>query len=478
MKDENLSGALQENVLTLLCFDDQFGSIVRASVTPNLFESAVFREIATHAIDFLDQFGEAIKEHLPDALEGVLEGKDTRKAASYRRVLDNLFLAKEHMNREYVISKLHAFVRQQTLKSAIVKAVESFEDGNIDQAEVELTKGLNAQLISFEPGIQLADAKNSLRFYDTVTDGIHTGIEELDKRDICPRPGEMFMIIAPPKRGKSWALTHLGKWSLLQRKKTLHITLEMAESRVAQRYIQSFFSISKREANVRTPKFILDQSGRMMDIDFEDLVRPTLADPGMREKLAMRLGREFRRRPPLIIKQFPTGSLTINALHAYLDGLERFHKFIPEVIVLDYPDLMKIDSANLRVDTGRIYKDLRGVAVERNVAMVIASQGNREASTAKVVTDSMVAEDYSKIATCDNVLTYNQTSQEKAVGLARLFVSNGRNDEDKFIVLMSQSYAIGQFCLDSTMLDSDYWDRLDHLVPDDTRRRRRRDADE
>lgn len=478
MKEENLSGALQENVLTLLCFDEQFCQMVRSTITPQLFESAVFREIASQACDFIDQFKQPIREHLPDTLEHILEGSDQRKAASYRRVLDNLFQAKEEVNREYVISRLHAFVRQQTIKSAIVKAVEAVEDGNTEQAEVELQKGLAAQVVSFELGTSFADPKQSLSFFDHVADGIQTGIHEFDRRDICPRPQEMFMFIAPAKKGKTWALIHLGKFGLLQRKRVLHITLEMSEARVSQRYIQSFFSVSKREATVRTAKFEFDQLHRLVGIDHEDTTRPTLQDAGIRQMLTSKLNREFRRRPPLIIKQFPTGSLTISQLNAYLDGLERFHKFVPDMIVLDYPDLMKIGSENLRVDTGRIYKDLRGVAVERNLAMVVASQGNRQSSRAEVVTDSMVAEDYSKIATCDNVITYNQTDQEKALGLARLFVSNGRNDEDKFITLISQSYATGQFCLDSTMLLADYWERVDRMAPPSGRRRSGRDSEE
>jgi replicative DNA helicase len=147
-------------------------------------------------------------------------------------------------------------------------------------------------------------------------------------------------------------------------------------------------------------------------------------------------------------------------LRAYLDGLERFHKIIPDVIILDYPDLMDIDGNQLRVDTGKIYKDLRGIAVSKNLAMVVASQGNRTSASAKMVTDSMVAEDYSKIATADNVLTYSQTPQEHKLGLARLFVSNGRNDEDKFVVLISQSYTTGQFCLDSALMSSAYEAKL------------------
>lgn len=476
MNDDKLVGALQENVLTLLVHDDEFCPIVRNTVTASLFESAIFRDIAAKAIDYYDQFGTAIKEHLADELEPVLSGSDKRKAASVRRTLDNLFLSKDEVNREYVVSKLHAFVRQQTLKSAIVKAVEAVEDGNIDQAEVELNKGLASQMVSFERGILFADPKQSLTFFDHVTDGIPIGIESLDKRDISLRRQEMFLMVAPAKKGKSWALIQMGKYAMINRLKVLHITLEMSEQRVAQRYIQNFFAISKRQALIKVPKFEFDQRGHIIRISQEELERPTLADEGMRSHLTGRLNKEFKRRPPLVIKQFPTGALTISMLKAYLDGLERFHKFVPDVLLVDYPDLMKIDSQNLRVDTGRIFRDLRGLVVERNMALGTATQGNRESSKAKLVTDAQVAEDYSKIATADVVVTYSQTPQEKKLGLARVYVANGRNDEDKFVSLISQSYATGQFCLESTLMLSEYDDLIDRL--DDSRPRRRHVAED
>lgn len=467
MDEERISGALQENVLTLLCFSKEFCHIVRNSITPKLFESAVFRDIASHAIDFLDQFKEPIGDHLADSLEGVLKGDDQRKAASYSRVLDNLFLSRDHINTKYVVSQLNHFIRQQTLKGAVVKAVEAIQKNDVDQAEVELQKGLVTQIHTFELGTNLADPSRSLKFLDAVDDGIHTGIEELDRRDVVPRAGEMFLVIAPPKKGKSWALTHIGKYALLQRRNVLHISLEMAEERVAMRYIQSFFAIAKREARVQVPLFRLDEAGRLLTIEHEEIRRPTMKDHGIRKLIESKINREFRRRPPLIIKQFPTGSLTINALNAYLDGLERFHKFIPDILILDYPDLMEIANQDIRVGTGQLYKKLRGLAIERNLALVAASQGNRESSRSKLVTDAMVAEDYSKIATADNVITYNQTDQEKRMGLARLFVSNGRNDEDKFTVLISQSYSTGQFALDSTMMLSDYWQLVDRRGGDE-----------
>lgn len=463
MNEEKLSGATAENVLTLLCFSDEYATLIRHAITPNLFESAVFRDIAGHAIDFIDQFKAAIKEHLADELEDVLKGNDKRKASSYSRVLDNLFLSKEHMNEKYVFDQLNAFVRQQKLKSALVRAVEAIEDGRVGQAEVELQKGLSEQIVAFEPGVFLSDPKQALKFLEHEHDGIRTGIHDLDSHDIMLRPQEMFMMIAPAKKGKSWLLTHLGKNACMQRKRVLHITLEMSERRCAQRYVQSFFSVSKRQAAVRTTVFKKDDRGHMLDLEFEEIERPSLGDAKIRQTLSKRIQKEFKHRLPLIIKQFPTGMLTVPALTAYLDALERFHKFIPDVLLIDYPDLMKVDASNKRIEVGEIFKDLRGIAVERNIALGTVTQGNRESSKARIVTDAHVAEDYSKIATADIVLTYNQTPEEKKAGLARLFVTNSRNDEDKFMVLISQAYAIGQFCLDSALMTSDYWTKIDEV---------------
>ncbi len=460
MKEERLSGALQENILVLLCFSDAC-KIIRGSVTPQLFESAVFREVAGAAIDFIDQFGEAIGDHLPDTLEHILNGDDKRKASSYKRLLDNLFLAKDSVNVDYVTSQLHKFVRQQNLKSAVVKAVEAIEDGRIDAAEVELQKGLNTQVVAFERGLSLGDASSSLSFLDDHEAPLLTGIEELDRRGIGLMRKEQLVLMAPAGMGKTWGLIHLGKWALLQRQVVVHISLEMSEKRTAQRYIQAFFAIAKRDGRTRLPMMTKDREGAMEDVFYEEVEHLSLQDPGIRAKLASKITREFRRRPQLIIKEFPTGTLTLNMLDAYLDGLERYHKIIPDVVIIDYPELMALDSTDLRVSIGNNSRMLRGQAVRRNYAQAVAAQSNREGAKARVVDSTHVGEDYSKIATADTILTYSQTPMEKKLGLARLFTAKARNEEGAFISLITQSYSTGQFALDSAHLgQADYWEYL------------------
>lgn len=456
-----ITGALQENLLTLLCFDDANCKLVRHAIgTKDIFESSLFREVAGHAIEFVDLFGTAIKDHLPDQLESVLTGEDKRKAGLFKELILNMRSTAPSVNSEYVLSQLNAFIRQQHLKTAVVRAVEAIEDGRIDQAELELQEGLSRQVVAFDKGTTLGDPLEALRFLDQAETAILTGIAPLDAADLGPKRKELFLIMAPPSRGKTWGLIHLGKWALLQRLSVLHVTLEMSEERVAQRYIQSFFSVSKRNAKVRVPSFIKDRDGNLEEVVYTEIERVALTDPNIRAKLATRLQREFRRRPPLLIKQFPTGALTMSMLQAYLDGLERHTKFVPDMLIIDYPDLMALDTANMRLDTGKLYKDLRGLAVSRNMAVVGATQSNREGSRARIVDESMVAEDFSKIMIADSIVSYSQTEAEKRLGLARLFAVKSRNDESKFSALIAQSYNIGQFALDAVPMHDDYWHQL------------------
>jgi hypothetical protein len=127
---------------------------------------------------------------------------------------------------------------------------------------------------------------------------------------------------------------------------------------------------------------------------------------------------------------------------------------------VDYPDLMKLDASNMRLEIDQVYKELRGIFVSRNLAGAIVSQGNRTSEKAKNVTSGMVAEAWSKIAHADCVITYNQTEAEHKMGLARLYVSGGRNDEDKISLVISQNYTMGTFVVDSILMSNDYFKQL------------------
>lgn len=462
-KNQSLSDNMQTNILTLLVFSDEFSSVIHGLMDPNYLDNRVMREICREAQSYINLYKRPPGEHIADLLEDKLNTEKASIRKMYEDVLYGLYEHRENVNGEFVLNSLRGFIRGAHMKRELAEAVENLQAGDVDRAELSIQKALRMPDASLDLGLFFGeDVERTLAFLEEMTDCFPTGIAEFDKAGIGPVPKELLIVMAPPNTGKTWALLNYSKYALLGRKKVLHLTLEMHEGRTTQRYMQMLFSISKRNSEVPVVEFERDEDGQMIGITPSMIERPTLENnPDVTTQLRKHLRNS--KRLQLVVKQFPTGQLTIPMLEAYLDQLERVKNFVPDMIVLDYADLMKLDVSNMRASLGQLYKDLRGIAVERNCAMVTATQTNREGSDVGVITERHVAEDFSKIAIADNIISLNQTEAERSLGLMRGFVVKARNDEKGWQVLISQAYQAGQFVLDSIRMTDSYLDHVEAL---------------
>lgn len=459
-----LGSSLQENIICLLVYDDVYSTIIRNSVTTNLYGGA-YRLLASRIYEFIDNYNKPPKEHLPDILADKLSS-GTSESQLYSDIIDSVHGAYLSINKEYVVNQLELFVKRQSLRAISVdltKALQKDTEESLEEASSLLEQANKQSLKVFDPGLKLSDKAKALDFLTVSNECLPTGIIELDKRGFGPTRKELWLAVANTKGGKSWLLTHLAKMALSHRYKVVHITLEMSDIRVSQRYFQALFSIAKRENTNRVTKFRYDQLGRLTGFDDVNITpKLRLTDTDIREKLEKIIDKwSVRLLDNIYIKEFPTGQLTIPQLKSYLDNLEATQKFTPDLLVVDYPDLMKLDKTNLRLSIDETYKELRGIAVERNTALAIVSQSHRSAAKSKVIDSSNVAEAYSKIAHADCVVTLTSTEAEKKLGLARLYVSAGRNDADGVTIVISQNYNTGTFVVDQTLMPSDYWSNFE-----------------
>lgn len=454
---------MQTNLLTLLIFSPEHSSTINGLLDPNYLDNRVMREICRESQSYINKYKKPPGEHIADLLEDKLTTEKASIRKMYEDILYDLFEQRDNVNGEFVINSLRGFIRGAHMKRELAKAVEQLQSGDVDRAELAIQQALRLPDASLDLGMFFGDdVERTLAFLDEMTDCFPTGIAEFDKAGIGPVPKELLIVMAPPNTGKTWALLNYTKYALLSRKKVLHLTLEMHEGRTAQRYMQMLFSISKRNAEVPVVELERDEDGNMIGLTPNTITRPTLEDnPDIKQQLRKHLRNSNRMQ--LVIKQFPTGQLTIPQLEAYLDQLERVANFVPDMIVVDYGDLMKLDISNMRASLGQLYKDLRGIAVERNCAMVTATQTNRDGADVGVITEKHVAEDFSKIAIADNIISLNQTEAERALGLMRAFVVKARNDEKGWQVLMTQAYQAGQFVLDSLRMTDSYLDHVETL---------------
>lgn len=459
----SFSRFLQENLLTLLVFDKERAKIIRGTVEPHLF-GGFYKDIVVRIYDYIDQYKTPPGEHIADLLEDKLESKNKREVRTYKDILESLLSAQEGINAEYVMTQLEGFVKRQSLKAVAVdlaKALQRDTEESLEEAQQLIATANTASLKVFDRGLRMSDVESVLRFLHNENVAFPTGIPEFDKRGFGPTRKEMFLYIADTKTGKTWSMIQLAKIVLMNNLKCVHISLEMSEDKIAQRYVQTLFAISKRKETFETRRFKKDKRGNL-DIDIKEVTpKLSLDDPKIESKLRRKLNKwKDRMLDNIIIKQFPTGKLSVGELEAYLDNLEATEGFVPDLLIVDYPDLMRLPQGpggQYRHGLAEVYKNLRGVAVARNMALACPTQSNRAGSTAKTVGRANVSEAYSKVADADVVITYSQTEMEKLLGLARLRVEAGRNDEDKLTVVLSQNYAMGQYVVDSVLMDGDYW---------------------
>ncbi len=457
-----LLGALTENLLTLLAFDDDRASLIRNSVDVDLF-GGPYKVIAARMYDYVDRYKKAPRDHLPDILADKLDG-EKREAELYTDIITSMHAAQQTINVEYVMGQLSNFVRRQSLRSVAVdlaKALQRDTEDSLEEADNIIRQVQVNNLTMFDPGLRLSDSANSLGFLEFKNEAFSTGIAELDKRGFGPTRKELWLAVANTKGGKTWLLMHLAKIAAVHRLRVCHISLEMSQQRAAQRYYQAFFAISKRPEQFRVTKVIKDNLGRITDLETVPIkASMTLEDRNIRDKLERKIAKGHRVLHNIIVKEFPTGTLTVHQLLAYLDNLENTERFTPDLLVVDYPDLMRLSRDEYRLALDQAYKDLRGIAVSRNLALAVVSQSHRQAAGAKLVRADNVAEAYSKTQHADTVVTISQTQHEAALGLARLHVAAGRNDKDKITVVITQSFDTGQFVVDSTLMKGNYFGNI------------------
>lgn len=470
---------LQENLLVLLVWSPTAAPIIRNSMDYKLFEGH-YREVARRAYDYLDEYKKPPSDHIADLFAPELEGKDQLKAREWELLLHQLYDSKDSVDEDFTLGRLHTFIRLQTIRDTVLLTADKLRSGGenvLDEIENLWSKANKNLLKSFDPGLQLSDKAGVLRSLEKRDEpAFHTGIKALDDRGLGPGRKELHLLIAAAKHGKSWWLMHLGKaaWAA-NRAHVLHITLEISQEQTVTRYLQSIFGIAKREGTYVRSKFTEDGK-----IDRETLKNVlTFKDEEFDQKLSGKLDGFKNRLKRIIVKEFPTGSLTINGLKAYLDSLEAQMNWVPDLLLLDYADLMFTGGRDeYRINLGNLYKELRGLAVERNIAIATASQTNREGAGVKLVRETHVGEDWSKIPTADTVLTYSRTIEERKLGLARLTVTNSRKEEDGIIILITQNYALGQFAQSSRVMSigPDYWNMVSQVEKEEQKEESEREG--
>lgn len=139
------------------------------------------------------------------------------------------------------------------------------------------------------------------------------------------------------------------------------------------------------------------------------------------------------------IHEYPTGSLRVSDIRRLLERYKSEGiKF--DMLVVDYADLMQPErlTDNSIENSKSIYVNLRGLAMEEDLAVLTATQTNREGAKRKVATMTDVGDDFNKVRIADVLISINKDDEDRAAGRARLYFAACRNQAGGFSITVSQ----------------------------------------
>jgi hypothetical protein len=398
------SDKFQQRCLAVLARVPAVALKYRSALHHNYFVSNVRRVIAKALLAYIDKYRE-----LPSAdtlLVTVSEITDEETAKKCQEEIDYAYTL-DLSDVVGVTDRIIEFGRQQAMENAVIEAADMLGKGKRDITPVIRKAELVGQDLT-NIGIEYRTAPR-LPWYDPELedDRIPTGMPHLDKAlGGGMLRGGLYVYLGPPKRGKSIALVNTGFGPLLSLDKynVAHYTLEMSQKRVGIRYDMRL-------------------AGKHWQLRKSD---PEKFAAVMQERAATLLTGN------LFIQGYSTRTAGVGMLRGHLALLASAHGFYPDMIVVDYADIMKAESrlGEMRHEQAGIYEDLRGLGGEKNAVVVTASQAKKEALEKETPDMGDFAEAFEKAAIMDAGIAVCQSQQERALGKGRFFMMGMRDEED------------------------------------------------
>ncbi|MGA0121251.1 MAG: DnaB-like helicase C-terminal domain-containing protein, partial [Methylophilaceae bacterium] len=203
--------------------------------------------------------------------------------------------------------------------------------------------------------------------------------------------------------GKSLFMCHHAAACLMQGRNVLYITLEMAEERIAERIDANLMNIPISDLETISKKMFTDR--------LEKIQKKTQGK--------------------LIIKEYPTAAAHSGHFRALINELALKKSFRPDIIFIDYLNICSSSRFKSNANVGSYFyvkaiaEELRGLAVENDVAIMSATQTTRGGFANSDVDLTDTSESFGLPATAD--LMFALINTEELEKLNQIMVKQLKN---------------------------------------------------
>lgn len=403
----------QKSLLRLLSEDQSFGHAASKHLRPEHFE----HEILGWAYGFIQRHVE--QYNVVPSLQIIMQetrSLDPSIRPIYTAMIDQVRQSSLR-DADWLRDQTLDFVKRNIFVRAFHEGKELYNSGSVVQA-YDLMQGKMEEITRtvWEPVDRtwfysdLRQRQGSRNVRATEGDSIPTGFPWLDH---ILRGGlhfgELGIWMAYAKVGKTTLLITLGVAATRRNFRVLHVVLEGSRRLIEDRYDSAFLQ----------EVYAAVKSG---DIDVR--------------KYQMALKEYQMLKDTLVLRAFiDKWDFNIIDIDNELRDLERNHDWRPDLIIIDYADLMTgRDKKYYRTETESQRAAIRDVKrlSTRDYAIWTASQAQRpkkDDTAEDILTSRSIADTYEKVRAADFLGSLNQTAQEKESGFMRLHAEMYRDNK-------------------------------------------------
>jgi replicative DNA helicase len=425
----------EESIVSLLIDFPQLYPTISEFVTPDIFSNAASKYVIAQMYNDFNKF-ELIpsRKLLKTRLQKQLTTNDP-----YKEILS--LVDQESNPRDVPILRetLYSWVEHKCVERIYDEdSLAAYQRGDYDHINKILEDSRKIRH-SGEKGFWFFDQIEEL-FVDEAIEHISLGINQLDEviNEGGPSPGEVVIWMAPTGVGKSIMLCNQAVINSLNGKNVLFVTFELSQIKTAYRMAANMFTSDIKKLKDEEHK-IRDRAKKRKKSGVGDIV----------------------------IYDLPPEEHSVDSIYAIMEELKRTKGWKPDVVILDYMELMisRRSSKNSDGDYTQqksVSNEIRGLARNENVLVHTATQTNRSAietvnsrngantnapQLSNMIDIDKAAESFGKNMATDYVITLNQSRDSYNDPNPRigLFVAKNRNGPKYVVVETEISYNFMKF---------------------------------
>lgn len=374
----------EEIILSALTKDIDYAKKVVTHIKPDFFQDRKEKTVYSLIEDFWGKYSKLpTKDVLTIELDS-LKNIPENEYEDTKAVLKSAFADAYEYDRQWLIDETEKFCKERAVYNAIMASVLIINGEDKKRTDSQIPKMLQDALsINFDQSLghdYFRDAEERFKFYNQPESKISCDIELLNKvTNGGVNRKTLNIFVAPPKAGKSLALSSLAVAYLKQGYNVVYITEELAEFRIGERI----------DAN-------------LMNININDIRH--LEEDAFMSKIDILKSKSLGR---LKIKEYPTKTASCAHFSTLLDDYKARDDFIPDVIIVDYLGITassqysNASSVNSYTYQKAVSEELRAFGGEWNAAVWSAVQTNRGGMNASDFDVEDISDSIGPIMTCD-----------------------------------------------------------------------------